>query len=291
MPTPDQVARIVSAARAVGRDGQIQVPHMLQVAGEIRNAQVFTDADGRTFGLRCDLPMDEWASRRMTTLQSGVTSSRALASAVVARKGAVRIENALGSEDGPARGPGGGFAAVTISGPATLAADLEILGALDVAVEERDALADRLRTAMGDGGEVAARIFRVVGFRGPESDNTTFELGARAPQDVVSRIKAHARALQISRSQLAVLDELSGAPQSVRAIARPDVIVPGLVVVYGEQSMAVAQTVIAAVGITYDGWQRFAEMSQHLGANTVRRVELTLGVDRPTASLAVDVSL
>lgn len=290
MPGDEQVQRIASAARVAGKSADVVIAHLAEVAGELQNITAFTDADGRTFGLRVDLPRDPDLARRGWTLGAGVTSSRALASLLVARKGAARVESALGSETGPARGLGGGFASVLVSGPATLADDLEILGALGVEGDVREDVTARLRCAIDDSGDLAPRTLRAIGFRGPEDDNTIFEIGRRAPESTVERIEQHARTLQIARWQLGVFDDLVGSPQSVRAILRPDVLVPGVVVVYGEQPMAAAQKLIVRLGVTYDAWLRFAEMCHLLRANVVRRVEITLGVERATASLGVDVT-
>ena len=150
--------------------------HLVTVAGKLASPVVFVDPDVATLTLGTVIVDDGWLARRMAQLAHGVSGSRALARAAMARAGALWIERGVGRDGISGEGLAGTFATLAIAGPATLDDDLAVARAIGIAPDAASALGARLR-ALGDHGEMRPREVRVTVYAGQEPDGMAVELG------------------------------------------------------------------------------------------------------------------
>ncbi|MCW5808714.1 MAG: hypothetical protein KIT31_40565, partial [Deltaproteobacteria bacterium] len=98
---PDQAAvgaRVGVAAALVGISAETMVRHLGDVvSGALLDPVAFTDADVQTLAIGTSLAGDDlWLARRMASLAAGISPSKALARAVMARRGDLWVERAIG---------------------------------------------------------------------------------------------------------------------------------------------------------------------------------------------------
>jgi hypothetical protein len=276
----DQVAiagRIGLVTKLIGA-GETLHSHVVDVtSGALLDPVVFTDADVRTAGIASALdPDDLWLPRRMATLASGISGAKALARAVVARRGELRIERAVGAGGPTAPGLDGVSASLAITGPASLDDELAVASAIGLSDGAVAALGDRLRALAGDPAR-RDRIVRVTVFSGPAGHDMTIELGA--PVDDVLAVLAVADA---TPAQIRLLERVhpilaAGRPAWLRCGVTADALDPGATLVYGPTSLDTARHVVSGLATTEFAEGRFAALVSAAGADAASWLELAIG--------------
>jgi hypothetical protein len=280
-------ARIGVAAALVGISAETMVRHIGDVAsGPLVDPVAFTDADVHSFGIGTALSGDDlWLARRMASLAAGISPSKALARAAVARRGDLWIERAIGSGGSAGSGLDGVLATLAIAGTATLEDDLAVASAIGIPAAAQAALADRMRLLEPEDG-ARDRLVRVTVYSGPEGRDTMLELGAQLPPDALDRIRnAFSGPGGCSGAQLRLLDQVhpilaAGRPVWIRCAVTHE-LVPGATLAYSGNTLDNALRVVNGLSTSDGASTRFGAFVGALGADRVRFIELSIGPTDP----------
>lgn len=281
-------ARVAVAAQQLGIDAQSLLEQLFQVASSFTGVVVLTDADVRTFGVAIDLADDAHLAARMAALAAGVSGSKALARAAMARPGLRQVERAIGAGGPTGEGMAGVVAALSVVGPATLDEDLAAATAIGMDPDAATALGDRL-VALTGGGELRTRLVRTTIYPGPPGHDAMVELATEAPPDLLARL-AHPL-LDIGAAQRKLLGNIhpilaSTAPVWVRCGTGP-----GVTLVYRDLSLDTCQHVVHGLATRDDAMGRWGSLVGALGATHAPWLELALGpVDPIPARLGLAVT-
>ncbi len=279
----DQVAitaRLGRVAKVIGA-GETMAAHLSDVtSAAFVDPVVFSDADVRTAGITTALDAgDKWLARRMASLASGISGSKALARAIVARRGELRIERGVGSGGPTAAALDGVYAALAITGPSTLDDDLIAATAIGLSELAARALAERVRLLTGDPGP-RDRMLRVTVFSNPAGHDATIELGTRVEPD---GIVAGLAGIAVSSAQLRLLERVhpilaAGRPVWLRVGVTSDTLEPHVTLVYGSTPLDNARRVVSGLATTDTAEARFAAFTAAAGgADAAAWIELAVG--------------
>ncbi|HTR53893.1 MAG TPA: hypothetical protein VMJ10_24530 [Kofleriaceae bacterium] len=283
-------ARLGVAAALIGTTAKVMVEHLGEVwAGGFRQVLAFTDANARTFGVGIAIDPDDYLARRMAALSAGVSGSKALSRAAMARKGDLWIERALGLGGVDALGPDGPSASLAIAGPATLADDGEAAQVIGLSAGVAAEVVARLGAFDREPATTSDRELRATIFSGPAGQDHRIELSAWLPDDALARLHAAATKLAITGAQLRLLDRIhpilaASHPVSIRIAARADAVVPGATLVYGPQTLDHALRVVTGLATDHDAATRWGAFVGATDASRVRVLELALGPHDPIAA-------
>jgi hypothetical protein len=270
--------RISHAARLTGHAVDALLSHLTDVTKPLRNVAIHTNADVDSIGISTDLPDDPWLARRTANLANAISASPALAAVAMSRKGSMRAERGIGRQGRPARGMAGVFSALTITGRATLAADLAAADAAGLPVPVRDALAARLRLlAPADDGALD-RVVRTLVYSGPDEQHTTVELGTLASPELATRAATAPSIVGLDPDEIRTLQAVHAAidPQPwVRIGATRSMVLPGFTLAYADLGI---DEVLALAGQFSDrGVQRMQEFLAGLGGSRISSLDITFG--------------
>lgn len=273
--------RAAAAVAMVHADALIEA--LANATGGLADAVAFTDADVETLGVEVTLPEDPWLARRAAALAHGISPSKALSRAALARRGQLRAGFWIGSEQRSGRGLAGWSSSLSITGDATLDDDLAAATAIALSPAAREALSGRIRALTDDDPGRRARILRTV-VHGVDAlgHHTTLELGAPATPSIVERLIEVAPAFEIDATHLVALTGahmlLRGEdPPWTRVPAIPERAVAGVTVGYGAQPAEIALRVLGTLARSPEAITRFGAWMDTLGASAVDSFELVLG--------------
>ncbi len=277
----DQAAigdRLARVAKVFG-SGESLHRHLLEVtSGVLVDPVAFTDADVQLVGISSALaPTEPWLAGRMAALTAGVSGSRALPRAVIARHGALRIERMIGVGGSTAQGLEGGSATLAITGPATL--DDDVAAATDIGLSAgiARALGDRLAALTGDRTS-RERMVRVTVFSSPEGHDSTIELATALTGDALAAI----RAANVTEAQRRLLERVhpilaAGQPVWVRCGATAEALDPHTTLVYAATPLAHVRSIVTGLATSDAAVARFAAVAAGAGADQASAIELAIG--------------
>lgn len=270
--------RITHAASLTGHAVDALLAHLTDVTKPLRNVAIHTNADVDSIAISTDLPDDQWLARRMSNLANAISASPALASVAMSRKGSMRAERGIGRQGRPARGLSGVFSALTITGRATLAADLAAADAAGVPLPIRDALAARLRLLASDDDAARERVVRTLVYSGPDDHHTTLELGVLASTDLAAHATAAPHIVGLHADEIRTLRAIDAALDQrpwVRVGATRSMVVPGFTLTYSDLGI---DEVLALAGQFSDrGVQRMQPFLAGLDLSRVTSVDIAFG--------------
>ncbi|MBA3452344.1 MAG: hypothetical protein H0T42_04525 [Deltaproteobacteria bacterium] len=293
-PVADRL-RAAAAIAMVSADALIE--DLADAGGGLTDAIAFTDADVETLGAEVTLPEDPWLARRAAQLADGISPSKALSRAALARRGLIRAGFGIGTEQRSGRGLAGWSSSLSITGQATLDDDLAAATAIALSPAARQALSGRIRALTGDDPGPRPRILRTVIY-GVDvlGHHTTVELGAPATPTLIERLVEVAPAFELDATHLVALTSahalLRGEePPWIRVPAIPERAVPGGTVTYGAQPAEIALRVVGILARTPEAIIRFGAWMDTLGASSVDSFELVLGSPGHPLGTRIGVSI
>lgn len=281
-------ARVAVAARQLGIDAQSMLEQLFQVASGFLGVVVITDADVRTFGVAIDLADDEYLATRMAALAAGISGSKALSRAAMARPGLLQVERGIGANGPTGEGMSGVFAVLSVAGAASLDDDLAAATAIGMDPDAATAIGNRLLLLTGD-GNARPRLVRTTIYPGSPGRDSMIELACEAPPDLLSRLAR--TGLDIGGAQLKLLGNIhpilaANAPVWVRCGTSP-----GVTLVYRDVSLDTCQHVVHGLATYADAMARWGTLVGALGARGASWLELSLGpVDPVPARLGLAVT-
>lgn len=275
-------ARIGVAAALLGIPADAMIAQLIDVAGGLTNAMVFSDADLVSLGLGVELPSDPYLARRAANLAAGVSGSKWLSALAMARAGDRWVQRGIGPDGPGGLGPRGVTARFAVVGPATLTDDLAVAAAVGVSPAARESLSGRLRGLTEDADGLRERLVRATVFSGPTGKDATIELATQATGALLERIRAVAPAFGIGDAQVRLLEQIHPVLSGGRSVwvgvaATADAILPGVTVSYGPQSADHALRVVSGLASRRDAVARFGSVMGAIGADQVRTLEVSLG--------------
>jgi hypothetical protein len=276
----DQVAigtRITVAAKAAGHSADAMLQQLAEVAGGLVDPVAWSDADVRTFGVATALADDKWLARRMASLATGISGSKALARAIVARSGTLRIERMIGAGGTTAQGVDGVSASLEITSAATLQDDVDAAIAIGVPEAIAPALARRLAAVQPDVAR-RPRLVRVTVYSNPAGRDSTIELAT----ELADLANLRDPELAVTAAQLRLLERVhpilaAGQPVWVRCGVSAGALDLGATLVYANTPLDNAPRVVNGLATSEGAELRFSTLVAAVAADRTSTIELAIG--------------
>lgn len=292
-PTQQAVvgARVAVAAQQLGIDVQSMLEQLFQAASGFDGVVVLTDADVRTFSVAIDLGDDQLLASRMAALAAGISGSKALSRAAMARPGLRQVERGIGANGPTGEEMSGVFAALSVVGPATLDEDLAAATAIGMDPDAATALGNRLLQLTGDGG-AHPRLVRTTIYSGSPGRDSMIELACEAPPDLLARLSRPGPGLDIGAAQLRLLANIHPILAANAAVWVRCGTGPGVTLVYRDVSLDACQHVVHGLATRGEAMARWGTLVGALGARRAPWLELSLGpIDPVPARLGLSVTV